>query len=459
MMNETILGRSGYILKKGHIFPPSFIEEIKTELSVSAKENGYSVPKKFRLFDQTKHGDLILPRYYALKKLGTPSSKTFAPNPRRFMEFCGKLRRSQVPPAKAIIEALKDKGGGLLCLHTGGGKTALALYCAYKLQAKTIVIVNRVELVKQWRREIAVFLGGAKVGEIRGDVFDIANADIVIAVVNTISMKKFPQDAFDCFDFLIVDECHNVASEIFHQCMPKIRTPYTLGLSATPERSDGLMKVVVWFLGDIVFQSQEKINSSLNVLINVVQYQGAPKYATELIANNEKPNIAKMLNIMASDPERTGIILRIIKELYSNPLREVLILGDRKKLLRDIKTRLDEMDIDSDLFVGALKDHEYERAKGKRVILGTYQICGTGFNLPKLNSLIMVTPRKHVEQMIGRILRKQHKIHPVVVDIWDTFSIFKYMGAARMRFYQSLDKVSIFKLKDKQFEGSLVKVG
>lgn len=441
--NKIVLGRNGYVLKKGHIFPSMFIDEIKDELTVSAKENGYTVPRKFRLFCVTMKGDLILPRYYGLDKLGPPNKTRFGNNPDRKYVFAGKLRKDQVPPAKAILEALSTRGGGILSMATGCGKTALALYCIYKLQACTIVIVNRIELVKQWKREIALFLPGASIGEIRGDVLDIEGKDIVIGMVNTVSMKKFHSRVFDKFDFLVVDECHCVASEIFHQCMPKIRTPYTLGLSATPERVDGLMRVVEWFLGRVVFESKEKINSELDVIVNVLKYRGPEKYASELIAFNEKPNIAAMTNLLGEDPQRTELLVWTIKELYQENKREILVLADRKKLLRTLKEKLDALEMSCDLFIGDLKEEDYTRAKEKRVILGSYQICGTGFNLPKLNTLVLATPRKRVEQMLGRILRKQHDIHPVVVDVWDTFSIFEYMGMARARFYKGLGKVRL----------------
>ena len=447
--NLTILGRNGYILKKGHIFPPLFIEELRAELVVSAKDNGYATPKKFRLYAENRKGDLILPRYYALDKLGEPVKTIFKYNPERKFEFAGKLRKEQIPPAKAVLEALNTRGGGILSIATGGGKTALAIYCMYKLQASTIVIVNRVELVKQWKREIGNFLPNARIGEIRGEILDVEEKDVVVAMVNTVSMKKFPDSIFNGFDFLVVDECHTVASEIFHQCMPKIRTPYTLGLSATPERSDGLMNVVMWFMGDIVYKSKDKINSKLDVMVNCIKYKGTREYASELIAFNEKPNIAKMMNLMCDDPSRNKVLLWAIMELYKDPRREILVLADRKKLLKGLKKKLDELGVSCGLFIGEMKSEDYEETKKTRVILGSYQICGTGFNLPKLNSLIMATPRKKVEQMVGRILRKQHEIHPVVVDLWDTFSIFQHMGAARVRFYKSLEKVELHALKFK----------
>ena len=446
--NYTVLGRNGYVLKKGHVYPSIFIEELKTELTVAPKDTGYNIPRKFRLYHETPKGDLVFPRFYGQDRLGAPNRVLFRKNKPREYTFAGKLRKEQLEPATAILNALSNRGGGILSVKTGGGKTMMAVYCIYKLQCTAIVVVNKVELVKQWKREIVKFIPNARVGEIRGDIFDVDCKDVVIGMVNTLSMKKFPAKVFDVFDFLIVDECHTVGSEIFHQCMPRLRCPYTLGLSATPERDDGLMQVVKWFMGDVVYKSKDKIDSKLDVLVNVVKYKGKKEYATELIAFNEKPNIAKMLNVMCEDPVRTDILVWTITELYNQHKdRNILVLADRKKLLKTLKKRLSDMGMSVELFIGEMKAGEFEEAKKKRIILGSYQICGTGFNLPKLNTLVMATPRKKVEQMVGRILRKQHDIHPVVVDLWDTFSIFQYMGAARMRFYKELKRTQIHGLK------------
>lgn len=446
--NYTVLGRNGYVLKKGHVYPPIFIDELKTELTVAPKDNGYGLPRKFRLYQETRRGDIVFPRFYGQNRLGVPNRVAFKSNEQRDYKFAGKLRKEQLKPATAILEALSTQGGGILSVKTGGGKTMLAIYCMYKLQCTSIVVVNKVELVKQWKKEIVKFIPNARVGEIRGDIFDVHEKDIVVGMVNTLSMKNFPCKVFDIFDFLVVDECHTVASEIFHQCMPRLRCPYTLGLSATPDRDDGLMQVVKWFLGDIVYKSKDKVDSKLDVLVNVVKYRGKKEYASELIAFNEKPNIAKMLNVMCEDATRTNILVWIITELYNqHEDRNILVLADRKKLLKTLKKRLVDLGMSAELFIGEMKTEEYEEAKKKRIILGSYQICGTGFNLPKLNTLVMATPRKKVEQMVGRILRKQHDIHPVVVDLWDTFSIFQYMGAARVRFYKELSRTQMHGLK------------
>ena len=58
----------------------------------------------------------------------------------------------------------------------------------------------------------------------------------------------------------ISDECHHLGSEVFSKSMQKVASKYMLGLSATPNRKDGLRKVFEWFIGPIVYMTKDKNN-------------------------------------------------------------------------------------------------------------------------------------------------------------------------------------------------------
>jgi superfamily II DNA or RNA helicase len=424
----------------------AFIDkEIKEKLIATPKSDGYSMTRSFSLY--TNHqGDLIIPRYFGIKKIGKPDEEQFELNPECHYKFTGKLRKNQIDPAKAVLKAFNEKGGGILSLMTGGGKTLLSLYFIYKLKTKTIVIVNRVELINQWTDEIRKNLPDARIGKIQGEVIDVVDKDIVLAMINTVSMKKFPLNTFNSFDLLIVDECHTIGSEVFSQCLPRIRTPYTLGLSATPSRRDNLMYVVEYYLGPICYVSENKINSEKTVIVDIIKYDCpiSSKYNKELVIEwNGRANISAMINNMVADEERTIVIVNYLKSINKKNIvcspdkkRKLLLLSDRKNLLKKIKEHLDKEKISSELYTGNISPNELQKAKQADFILATYSIASTGFNLPDLNTLFMATPRKNVEQSIGRILRKEHNISPAVIDLLDTFSIFKYMGIARENFYR-----------------------
>ena len=59
------------------------------------------------------------------------------------------------------------------------------------------------------------FLPNAKIGRIQGQVIDIEDKDIVIGMLQSLSMKDYPSGLFSVFGLTLVDECHHISSEVF----------------------------------------------------------------------------------------------------------------------------------------------------------------------------------------------------------------------------------------------------
>ena len=68
-----------------------------------------------------------------------------------------------------------------------------------------------------------------------------------------------------------------------------------------------------------------------------------------------------------------------------------------------------------------------------------YKKLGEGFDVPELDTLVLATPKSDVEQAVGRILRQKNKNEPIVIDIVDSFSIFKGQYYKRRKFYKSCE--------------------
>ena len=103
--------------------------------------------------------------------------------------------------------------------------------------------------MEQWIERIEQFLPDARIGIIQQNKVKVQGKDIVIAMIQSISMKNYPMEIFDQFGLSIFDECHHISSQVFSRCLPKVGNKYMLGLSATPKRKDGLSKVFHWYLG------------------------------------------------------------------------------------------------------------------------------------------------------------------------------------------------------------------
>ena len=271
---KTVLKRIGYVIKYKDI-SDDILNNIKDELTVQPYTNpefNGSV-EKFKLYIKKKN-KIIVPRYYGVKKFGKPTKNklgNFEKN--NNLNFVYSLRENQKPAIDACLKDFDINGGCLLCAGCGFGKTSCSLYLACQLKVKTLVIVHKHFLLNQWIESIKKFVPNAKVGTIRGKTIDIEDKDIVIGMLQSISMKDYDKNIFKDFGLTIVDECHHISSEVFSQALPKISTKYMLGLTATPNRKDGLAKVFKWYLGDIAY----KVSSmkSFEVLVKSIKFKSS----------------------------------------------------------------------------------------------------------------------------------------------------------------------------------------
>ena len=89
----------------------------------------------------------------------------------------------------------------------------------------------------------------SRLNELDQQILDIEDKDIVIGMLQSLSMKDYDNNLFSSFGLCIIDEVHHLGAEVFSQALFKVVTNYTLGLSATMQRKDGLTKVFQMFLG------------------------------------------------------------------------------------------------------------------------------------------------------------------------------------------------------------------
>ena len=181
----------------------------------------YGPPEKpFPLWRINKEG-ILIPKYYGLKNFITNQEEnsqlttTYPPGEHINLEFSSGLREHQILAVKKIKESYEKIGGALLCLGCGLGKTVVALHMISTMKLKTLVIVHKEFLVNQWIERANTFLPGAKIGILKQNKIQIEGNDIVIAMLQSLSMKEYPADIFDCFGQVIVDECHHIAAKVF----------------------------------------------------------------------------------------------------------------------------------------------------------------------------------------------------------------------------------------------------
>lgn len=437
---NTYLGKRGYIVRKSYLNQHK-LNEIKMDLTVKpfiqGDYGGGELNEPFPIYLENEN-KLYVPKFYGIEKLGLPLLNTIPPGDDIDIDFSLNLKPEQQAPADATIEAYHEKGGGILSLPCGFGKTILALYFISQIKKKTLVVVHKEFLMNQWVERIKFALPNAKIGLVQADKVQIDGYDIVIGMLQTLSMKDFAANAFDSIGHVIIDECHRIPSRVFSRALLKFNCNYMLGLSATPSRKDGLMKVLKYYIGDVVYMVKSAERNEIKVE-RMVYESDNEVYQKEVTTYRGQVQCATMINNICEFMPRTRSMMRRVVELLNeNSERQILILSDRKNHLEDCFNIAHEMGVESvGYYVGGMKKEKLKQSEGCRLLLGTYPMAKEGLDIPSLNGLVLGSPISDIIQSIGRIDRKKHEnIQPIIIDCVDNFSIYESQAKKRLAVYK-----------------------
>jgi len=383
--------------------------------------NPHAVPR-YPVYHEDKN-HLYLPKHYGIDKFGpVPSTRDVNETPAKYWQFAGAIRPAQLPVVNSFL--LPEPHDGIISLHTGGGKTVCALYIASQLRLPALVIVHNTFLRDQWEDRIKSFLPKARIGRVQADVCEVADRDVVIVMLQTLSMKELNADLFRPIGLVIVDECHHIASEVFVQALPKITSKYMLGLSATPDRKDKLMYVINWFLGPMIYKSDTGDSVDTKVSVEVFEYVNHDTTFNEIVLSSSGfVSVPIMVNKLAECEDRTKWLCGIIEDICEEG-RQVLVLSDRVQHCKDLLDGLSEAVRETACILSqnVKSSQRTEFCASKKILIATYSMCKEGFDVPTLNTLVMATPRPDIDQIVGRILRVEkakRTVHPLIVDIVD----------------------------------------
>ncbi len=434
------IGKKGYTLYKSSL-ALSDLTKIRNELTVKPYVPKSMVESKaFPLYREAPK-KIYIPRHYGEEHFGSlPDDQIKLPRGEviedQYCEFNGSLREYQINIVQKYLNAVKNSGGGLLDVDPGKGKTVMALNIISQLKVKTLVIVHKSFLLNQWIERIEQFLPSARVGKIQGQIIDIEDKDIVIGMLQSLSMKEYASDTFDCFGLSIYDETHHLGAEVFSKSMLKITTNYTLGLSGTMQRKDGLTKVFKMFLGDVIHK--EKSNTSEHtVMVKCVNYAVNDDEFNEMKYNYKgDPMYSTMISKLCTYNHRSEFILTIIEtELKRDPNQQIMVLAHNKTLITYLHDAIVHRDMaTAGYYVGGMKEEALKQSEGKKVIIATYAMASEGLDIKTLTTLIMASPKTDVCQSVGRILRTKHAA-PLVIDIVDSHDIFVAQWRKRKAYY------------------------
>jgi superfamily II DNA or RNA helicase len=318
--------------------------------------------------------------------------------------------RDQDVLAKEALSKLRKQHSCLIACFTGFGKTLTSIYLATKLKMKTAVLVFHDEIQKQWMDEIRKHTD-AKVQFINTSKEEL-DQDADFYIIGLLKAKSMSREQFQDIGIVIMDEVHYAIEAGFCKVLFKFQPYYLIGASATPDRPDGLHKILYLYFG-------KKENF-------IVRKETGKKFKVIKYRTKYRPNIVKVIvygkvidkwteiqSSISRIPERQQEIAKIARD---HPDEKIMILSDRKEQSKSIYEILKDDPGGAELFIGNKK----KRDVNKRVLVAGTKKAGIGFNDPDLTMLILANDSKDVRQYEGR-LRTENCIIYDIVDDYRTF--------------------------------------
>jgi len=349
-----------------------------------------------------------------------------------------KLRPYQLPGAKSLV---KNVQGGLVA-PCGSGKTETMLAVMAAVKQPALWITHTKELLEQViKRALKSFNGMTRdeIGVIAEGKVNVGER-LTVALVQTLSRIDINEIA-DKFGAVFVDEAHHLGADSFYNAVSKLPARYRLWCSATPEREDGLTPMITAVGGPVQYTIQDKNLPTLKPELVVVK--------TKYTGFIDPENYPGMVKDLTTDTTRNQLIIDTVTK--AAPGHYSLVLSDRIKHLITLKSMIEKSlpGMSIEILTGQLSKKQrtdiMERAKARQVdILLATQLAREGLDLPHLDRLFLVTPKRAgnaTEQEIGRIRRPcECKQDAVIFDFWDTENpIFKAQFWKRRAIYKKLN--------------------
>ena len=352
------------------------------------------------------------------------------------IKFVGALTNEQEEVLKEVIK----KPNGVVIAPTGFGKTVLGISLIIKLKLKTLIIVNRVNLAKQWVSQIKKYSSNSDIGKFYENNNNLGY-DIDIATIQSLSTYSDINKITKSYGLIIIDEVHHLASVSYERLIRKFHAKNIVGLTATLKRSDGLENIVTTMIGPVIKEvSVDSKNLKRKLTVRLTGFK---------LSSGALDSITDAYQELYENEERNKMIIEDIKTAFKTE-KNILILTDRIAHLKILEKEI--TNITNHLFVihGRLSIKEKrlfnENLKNQKkpfIILATGKFIGEGFDDDRLDTLFLTMPFKWkgtLQQYVGRLNRENHDKHEInVYDYADiAVNFFSNMYLERLKGYRRM---------------------
>lgn len=282
--------------------------------------------------------------------------------------------------------------------------TSMGAYLLSKFRYKTAILCPLEGLKKQWKEEIEKFTEStAKVQIVRGKTKLRDDADVYIFG----STKAATMSRDDLLDIgmVIVDEAHMNTACVFTKSLLNFQPRYVIGLSATPDRADGLTSLMEHHFGPSTeFLYRREVKE-----FTVIKYTTSYVMEDEYIERGGDVCLdwTTMISTLSTNVKRIKEIAHIA---INSPEHKIMILCGRKHTAIELQKYLEKKGESVALFIGSAKTWD----RSKRILVAGVKKGGVGLNDPDLTMLILEADMKDVRQCEGRIRTTRNVVYDIV---------------------------------------------
>jgi superfamily II DNA or RNA helicase len=390
------------------------------------------------------------------------------------VEFKGQLRDEQ---PIAVAELLKHEIG-VLCGTTAFGKTVVAIKLIAERQVNTLILVNKVSLVNQWRERLNEFLtfhepiGTGKsnnqsfIGQI-GAGKQKPSGIIDIAIMQSLTRKGEVKDFINDYGMVIVDECHHVPAFSFELILKSVKAKFIYGLTATPSRKDGHHPIIFMHCGPIRYRDDAKKQAEKRPFEHYIVPRFTSFRIHKLTEKEEKEwTIQELYAELVKNEIRNQQIVDDVVRCYHEG-KNCIVLTERVEHVKILTAHINEKTSDVISVTGGMGTKETRLTLQKLsgipgekplIIVATGRFIGEGFDEPRLDTLFLAMPiswKGTLQQYAGRLHRLfEGKNEALIYDYIDIHvRMLERMYNRRLSGYASIG----YKMKGEIFTSSTQK--
>ena len=321
----------------------------------------------------------------------------------------------------------KGRHRNLAVAATGTGKTVFSALDYRRLceqsgkKLKLLFIAHRKEILDQARRTFGDVMLKGNFGELLTGGKKPEYNEAVFATIQTLSGAALENYAPDYFDVIIMDECHHIEAASWDKVFNYFKPRDFIGLTATPEREDGVNIADKYFDG-YVATSIRLWDALEDNLLAPFQYFGIAD-GTDLRHINirggryDENDLAKRYTDHEDAKRRLRIIVKELREKVDNPLRmKALGFCVNVKHAKYMAQKFNEVGIPADFLVGDDISKRRDEVMKKFMsddhelaVIFTVDLFNEGVDIPNIDTLLMLRPTQSLTlflQQLGRGLRR-----------------------------------------------------